>query len=112
MQTRLHNIISIFTRRDKKIKSLAIFYHMFDLRVCKGQAKTFSEPLVMTFSNSWDMGEVSVDSRQASTRLGTRLPSLNQGRCMSRGEHIVNHRSIKGIFIPSSVQEELTKNNL
>lgn len=111
MQTKLHNIMSVFTGRDKKIKSLTIFCHMFDLKVSKGQAKAFSEPLVMTFRNSWNMGEVSVDLRQASTRLGTRLPGLNQGRCLSRGgEHLVTHRLVKGIFIPSSIQEELSKN--
>lgn len=94
----------IFTRRDKKRKCFTIFYHIFDLKVCKGQAKAFSEPLVMTFMNSWNMREVSVALGQVSTRL----PSLNQGKCFSR-EHIVNLRTVKGI-IPSMVQEELTKN--
>lgn len=81
LQTKMHNIMSIFTRRDKKRKSFTIFCHIFDLKVCKGQTKAFSEPLVMPFRNSWNMREVSVALRQASTRLGTRLPSLNQGKC-------------------------------
>lgn len=85
METKLHNAMSIFTKGDKKRKYFTIFCHIFDLKVCKGQAKAFSEPLVMTFMNSWNMREVSVALRQASTRL----PSLNQGKFLSR-EHIVN----------------------
>lgn len=50
--------MSIFTRRDKKRKSFAIFCHIFDFRVNKGQAEPFTE--VMTFRNSWNMREVSV----------------------------------------------------
>lgn len=42
-------------------------------------------------------------------KTGTGLPSLNQGKCLSRGEHRVSLRSVRGIFIPSSIQEELNK---
>lgn len=47
--------MSVFTRRNKKIKSFAIFCHIFDFKVCKGQAESFTE--VMTFRNSWNMRE-------------------------------------------------------
>lgn len=109
MQTKLPNTMSTFTRGVKKRKAFTIFCHIFDHKVYKGQAIAFSEPLVMIFRNSWNMREVSVALRQASTRLGRRLPSPNQGECLSREEHVVNLRSVKEIFIPSSVQEELTK---
>lgn len=45
----------IFSRRDKKRKSFRIFCHIFDFKICKGQAEPFTE--VMTFRNSWNVRE-------------------------------------------------------